>query len=184
MPGCAAIGYLSSSTQARTRTRNIWMPVGAAIPSPTHSPAGGTAAPGRAHQRPDRPPARRSGRNRPHPPRKRRQKAERLQPHCRGHPRVSQASPPHNGRSGSTSRAAGQSGTARCAFASGWAVAAGRSCGAASPACAVLAGTVICSSLQRVGCRWVPAVVAAPARDWSEAVFCPRLRREGGEEVD
>ena len=66
----------------------------------------------------------------------------------------------------------------------GWAVAAGRSCGVASPACAVLAGTMICSSLQRVACRWVPAVVAAPARDWSEAVFCLRLRRDGGEEVD
>ena len=38
----------------------------------------------------------------------------------------------------------------------------GRSCGAASPACAVLAGTMICSSLQRVACRWVPTVVAAP----------------------
>jgi len=43
---------------------------------------------------------------------------------------------------------------------------------------------VICSSLRRVICRWVPPVVAAPARDWSEAVFCLRLRRDGGEEVD
>src|SRR5579875_1450722 len=55
---------------------------------------------------------------------------------------------------------------------------------AVSPACAVLAGTMICSSLQRVACRWVPTVVAAPTRDRSAAVFCLRLRRDGGEEVD
>ena len=34
------------------------------------------------------------------------------------------------------------------------------------------------------GDRWVPTVVAAPAGDWSEAVFCLRLRGDGGEEVD
>ena len=80
-------------------------------------------------------------------------------------------------RFGSTIRSAGQSEQARYAFA--------RLCGghgpelrAASLACAVLAGTMIFSSLKRVACRWVPAV-AAPTRDRSEAVFCLRLRRDG-----
>jgi hypothetical protein len=59
-----------------------------------HPPALGTAAPGcrRAHQQPDRPPARRDGGNRAQAPGKHLRQAARLQPHRRRHPR-----PPRTG---------------------------------------------------------------------------------------